>query len=435
MYDFQTVKNKIFNSKLVNDSFWAIFGNIIAKGLALAAGIIVARLLGKEIFGEYGIIKNTLMSVAIFSTFGLGYTATKFVAEYKNSKPEYIKEILRYSRNITLSVSGVMATGLFITAGYIAEKILEAPHLTISLRLVAIWIVFNAVTTMQIGVLAGFSEFKGMARINTVIGLFTFIASLVLTYFYHLNGALIALLLTQILNWYLNYRLVEKNLSSGYNIEAKDRLILKKMLKFSLPVALQEILYPITSWLTSLILIRLSNYGELGLYAAAMQWNAIILYVPGILRNVILAHLAESSKKEVQHDRIMRLTLLLSFVLTLIPFLFVFSFSNFITSFYGISFTGLNAVINIAVFTTIFTSLSNVYTQAYLSKGMNWIMFTFRVFRDAGIVLITFLLLKNSDGQLGAIAATYSSLFMNIIFLIIIALFYNFNKQKNDQIA
>ena len=429
---YSSIKDRLIASKLVKDSFWAIFGNIIGKGLALAAGIIVARFLGKEIFGEYGIIRNTLLSIAIFSTFGLGYTATKYVAEYKNSKPEYLHLILRYSRNITLAVSGVMATGLFITADYVADNILEAPHLTIPLRLVSVWIVFNAVTTMQIGVLAGFSEFKGMARINTIIGLFTFIASVILTYFYQLNGALTALLLTQILNWYLNYRLVEKNLLTGNKIEVKDRLLLKEMLNFSLPVALQEILYPITSWLTSLILIRLSSYGELGLYAAAMQWNAFILFVPGILRNVILAHLAESSKKELQHDRIMKLTLLLSFIMTFIPFLLVFTFSNFITSFYGISFTGLKAVINIAVFTTIFTSLSNVYTQAYLSKGMNWIMFIFRLFRDAGIILITFLILKNSDGQLGAIAAAFSSLFMNIIFLIIIALFYNFIKQKND---
>jgi O-antigen/teichoic acid export membrane protein len=166
--EYITLKNRILNSKLINDSFWALIGNIIGKGLSLAAGIFVARFLGKEVFGEYGIVKNTIMLIAAFSTFGLGYTATKYIAEYKNNKSEYTKLVLHYATKITLAFSGVMALILFLTAEYFAEYVLSDHHLKTPLRIISILIVFNALTTMQIGVIAGFGKFKEMARINSI---------------------------------------------------------------------------------------------------------------------------------------------------------------------------------------------------------------------------------------------------------------------------
>lgn len=410
--------NRLLKSKLINDSFWALFGNIVGKGLALAAGIIVARFLGKDIYGEYGIIRNTLMSLTIFSTFGLGYTATKYVAEYKNSKPEYIKIILKYCINITLIVSGIMALLLLISANYISENILNAPHLTIPLRLVAVWIVFNAVTTTQIGFLAGFNEFKGMTRVNTITGVATFITSLVFTYLWKLEGALIALLISQILNWYLNLILVKKHKSKLFSDELSKKNLIKEIINFSFPVALQEATYSITTWLTSLILIKLSGYGQLGLFSAAMQWNAIILFIPGILRNVILSHLSESVNNQKQHIRVLKLTLFINFLVTFTLSVSVFFMAGLIVGFYGPTFLGLKEVIRFALIITIFSSLSNVYTQAYLSKGKSWLIFLIRFIRDAGVLLLSYFLLLNTEGNLGAMALIISSLISEAVFLI-----------------
>ena len=202
------LKKRAFQSRLLNDSFWVLFGNSFGKGLALAAGIVVARFLGKEMYGEYGMIRNTLVSIAVFSTFGLGFTATKYVSENKINNAENTSAILYYARNITLVVSGIMATGLFLGAKFVAVQILESPHLTIPLRVTSVWIVFNAVTTTQIGVLAGFGSFKEMSRVNIIVGITTLISSFIFTYYWELIGALTALLLSQVLNWYLNYLLL-----------------------------------------------------------------------------------------------------------------------------------------------------------------------------------------------------------------------------------
>jgi O-antigen/teichoic acid export membrane protein len=401
-----------------------LLGNVIGKGLALVAGIIVARFLGRDIYGEYGMIRNTLLSISLFSTFGLGYTATKFIAEYRNSNPDLLLPILRYAEKTTLVVSGILAILLFLFSEYVSVYILKAPHLSTPLKIVAAWIIFNALTTTQIGVLAGFGEFKKLAKINANVGIITFILSFGLTWFWQLNGALVALLTAQIINWYLNFKLVRKSIPVNQNKE-KNKQFAREIISFSFPVALQEAIYSIIYWSLSYLLIKFSTYGELGLYSAAMQWNALILFIPGILRNVILSHLSEATNNIKKHNKVLFLTLIINFLSTLIPFLGVLLLINFITPFYGSSFEGLGIVLKLATFSTVFLSLSNVYAQAYLSKGKNWLMLGFRSLRDLGTLGIAFYYLNEYKGVKGAYYLTMSALLMSVVFLVTMAVFYH----------
>lgn len=425
-------KKRVFQNRVLGDSFWAIIGNVIGKGFVLISSIIVARMLGKEISGELGIIRNTLMSIAIFSTFGLGYTATKFISEFRIEKPQYIPRILIISRKITLIVSGSLALILFLYSDFFSQEILNTPKLSNALKITAIWIIFNAITTFQIGVLSGFQAFKEMARINSIIGILTFILSVTMTFYLGFYGALIALVLSQIVNWYLNYNLIDKNFVNKKKLKKNEsKFLTKEILSFSFPIALQEGLYSITSWVMSYILILYSDFGELGLYTVASQWVSIILFIPSALRNVILSHLSEKLKNEFIYNKIIIINLILNFILTFGPFLFIYTFSNFITLLYGDSFQGLENVINIMVFGSIFNSLSNVYIQVFMSKGKNWAMFFFRLFRDIIVIFFIihfFSLFKNISG---AIILTSSQLFFSFVSLLFMSIYYHL-KLKGD---
>lgn len=393
--------NKIWKNKFFQDSSWSLLGNIIGKGLSLIAGIFVARYLGKEIFGEYGIIKTSIMMIATFSTYGLGYTATKYIAEYKNNKKEYVKPFIKYASRITLVLCGTMAILLLFFADYFSEFVLKAPQLNNALRILSVLIIFNGQTTTQIGVLAGFGKFKQLARINSIIGVVNFLFSILFTYYGGLNGALLALLLTQLLNWFINNHEVKKSKKEFvFEDEADTTLLLKDILTFSTPVALQEMTYAVTSWLSSYLLIKLTSYGELGMFNAAMQWNAIILFIPGILRNVVLSHLSENNSDENKHNKIMKRTLMINFVITAGAVFFIIVFSTFfMDKIYGNSFQGISSLINIASISTIFASMSNVYAQAYMSKNKNWLMFTLRFLRDSSTLLSSFILLYYFDSN------------------------------------
>lgn len=425
---FKRIKEKLLNNNLVTDSFWALFGNIIAKGLALIAGIFIARFLGKDVFGEFGIIKSTLLTISVFSTFGLGYSATKYIAENKENRPEIITIVLKYSYRITFIVSSILAFSLFIFSDYFSTVILESSKLSTPLKIVSLYIVFNATNTTQIGIISGFGAFKEMARINTIIGIAGFFTTVILTYFLSLNGALLGLLIVQILNWILNNKLIkhyskqfvrEKDVS-----EIEEKKILNEILKFSFPISLQEITYSISALLSSLLLIKYSNYGEIGVYSAALQWGTIILFIPGILRNVILSHLSKINNDKTELKGVLKTILLFNFIMTFLPFVCIFVFSNYIAEIYGVGYIGLHKVINIVVFTAIFISLSNVYSQAFLSLGKSFLIFKMRFVRDVGVLCLAFLLFYFNIELNGALVLAYSGLVFNIVFFILVSIYY-----------
>src|SRR5690606_25816128 len=133
-----------------------------------------------------------------------------------------------------------------------------------------------AITTTQIGILAGLGAFKVLAKINGIVGALTFIFSVVLTYYWKFDGALMALLMVQALNCAFNFIAVRKNIPNVSKLVDKHKLLQKNIIKFSTPIALQAAVYNITSWVGSILLVRFANFGELGMYNAAMQWHSLI---------------------------------------------------------------------------------------------------------------------------------------------------------------
>ncbi|WP_236976885.1 oligosaccharide flippase family protein [Membranihabitans maritimus] len=416
---------RLRGSQLIKDSFWSLIGNAVARGLSLLAGIFIARFLGKDIFGEYGLIKSTILTIGVFSSFGLGFTSTKFVADYKREAPENIKLFIRYSTKITLIFSGVTSLLLFITASYVATIIFEAQSLIVPLRFLAILIVFNAITTTQIGILSGLGEFKTLAKINGFIGVLTFFLSVMLTYIWNFQGALIALLLLQILNCVLNFIAVRKNIPLSAIPILEDKNLQNRILKFSTPIALQAAVYNITSWTGSVLLVRFANFGELGMYNAAMQWNAIILFIPGIMRNVVLSHLSSNSHKQEEHGKVLNHTIIINILATLFPSIIVVIISPFIATFYGNTFEGLSFLIILAVSSTIFMSINNVYSQAFTSINKNWEMFILRFFRDTGVLFGFVLLMKNFKIN-GMYSLLTSKLIVSILFLLFVNRYYSY---------
>lgn len=395
---FINIYNRLKGSDLAKDSFWALFGNFIGKGLSLIAGIAVARFLGSEVYGEYGIIKSTLIMIAIFSSFGLGITATKFIAETKDKNPENLNCLQRVCYIITLIVSGLIALLVFIFSEPIAE-VLEAKHLYSALRISSIAILFNALNTTQIGILSGLKAYKVIAINNIKIGIVTFVLTILLTLFYDFDGAVIALVISLGFNCIINYLSIKKQIPRSKTRNNKKTF--KVLVSFSLPVALQESLYSISNWAVSFVLIRLAGYVELGIYSAATQWMSIVLFVPGALRNVALSNFASISDDLEKNHRILNRLLLINFVSTFIPFLFIAILSNWTYLLYGDSYEGLPIVLNILVFTSVVTSLSNIYTQELIAKSLNWFLFVSKLIRDIGIVALTaFLLIYTQEGAL-----------------------------------
>lgn len=420
----RVLKEKLQDSKLFKDSFWAVFGNGLGNALMLLAGILIARFLGKDLYGEYGVVKSTMFYIASFATLGLGFTSTKYISSFVSDKKQYLKCIVRDSLLITLSFSSMIALLLLVFANMLADY-LEEPSLVLAFRALALVIICKAFTTTQIGVLAGFKQFKAIAINSFVSGCFMLVICIPLTYYFSIAGALGALLSSQIFNAVINYTSIHK--ISKKLSDQKKKSFIKELIKFSFPVALQESSYTICHWAAIMLLTKLSSIGEVGLYSASSQWNSIITMIPVLLYNVVLSYLSGSINNQAEHNKTIKYMLIVNFVCTLVPFILVFIFSGFISSFYGESFSGMKMLLRIITFTTIFEACANVFKSEFLAQGKTWLLFTIRLIKDFVLVLGTYFALTINDGANGATCFGYVNVVCSSLFFVLCYVLYKTN--------
>ncbi len=420
---FYEVSNRIKNNPLFKDTFWAVAGNGLGNFLLLVSGILIARILQKDLYGAYGLVKTTMFYVAAFSTFGLGYTSTKFIAEYIQKDDTKLRNIAISSIKITLFTSITLCVILYLFANKLADYI-NHPELSSSFRYLGAIIICRALSTVGAGLLGGFKLFKVLGINNVISGAVMLAISIPFTMHWGLNGALLALLISQLLISILNLMSVRRRMMELEN--QASPCFTTDILTFSIPVAIQELTYSLANWGASLLLTKYASLGEVGIYTACTQWNAIILFIPGLLSNVVLSYLSSSAvaSDSDSHKILIHRMLWINFCCAVIPFLAVFCLSSVIASFYGPSFIGMKQVLNILILSTIFTCLSSVLTNDLISEGKNWTLFIIRVIRDIIQVVCLYLLLRSTGGVNAALYYAILTLAVSFLFLLSLYLTY-----------
>ena len=207
--------------------------------------------------------------------------------------------------------------------------------------------------------------------------------------------------------------------------ENSEAVTLGSLFKFSLPIALQECVYASASWLRVMMVTSLAGYDELGLYTATNQCHLIIIFVPGVLRSVILSHLSSSLNNATQHEQTLSTMLKINLICTLLPAIGIAALSPVIEMIYGDSFVGLAPVIIVTAIVSIFESISDIYVQEFITRGKNWVIFGSYILRNYGSLLLAWPLLIKYGAQYGAFMAYSAILVMQIIYCLLLHILYN----------
>jgi O-antigen/teichoic acid export membrane protein len=275
-------------------------GSVISRGLMLAATVLVARMLGKTVFGEMGMIQSTVGMLGVFAGFGLGLTATKHVAEFRQSDPDRAGRIIGLSGLVAMGTGGLMALSLFILAPWLAEHTINAPHLTGVLRIGALILFINALNGAQTGALAGFEAFKSIAHVNLFVGLISFPVLVCGAWFGGLTGAVWALAINLCFNWLLNHLALRKE-ARQYSVPFTFRGCSREwsiLWKFSLPAVLAGILVSPANWTCRALLTNQPNgYDEMGILTAALVFQMLLLFVSDMLAAPLLSMVSNAGPK------------------------------------------------------------------------------------------------------------------------------------------
>jgi O-antigen/teichoic acid export membrane protein len=385
--------------RLASGAFWGLMGASISRGLGLLASILVARMLGKVGFGELGIIQNTAGMFGLFAGFGMGITATKHVAEFRGSDPRRAGRIIALSSIVAWTTGAIMTVALAISASWLAQHTLAAPHLSGVLRIGSLLLLLGAVCGAQTGALAGFEAFKRIAQINFYSGLTAFPLMVGGVWWLGLEGAVWALVVSQAVNSLLNYLALRREAENasvhldyagcGYEFHV--------LWKFSLPAVLTGAISGPVYWLCSTLLVnRPDGYSEMGIYNAANQWFNALLFLPGVLGQAVLPMLAEQMGKD-DHVRSARVLLLSTKMngVAMLPVVFIGCLASpVIMASYGSSFRGAWPTLVVVLLTAGLIGIITPIGQTIVAGGRFWLGSIMNLGWAICFLVFTFLLLR-----------------------------------------
>jgi O-antigen/teichoic acid export membrane protein len=405
------------------DGILSIAANFIQKGTFLIVTILLARIFGSKLFGEYAFLKQAFDVLIVFILFGGDKSLIYFSAIDKNDGLKKLLSVIKFVIIIVII--------LFLGSLFLQDKLLANYHFSSNLFFL---LLFSATILLNIILLFIEGYFVGIKSLKTYFKsvILAAIFYLPLSYFFGYKYGLVGVFLAMFVHYLVQFIYIYFKENKLFKKESISNLKkdLKQLYIFSLPIGIGELLVTVTAFFTSIILIKNANFEELGIYNVAIRMVMFIVFIPNLLNNILLSYLSIEANKEKFLFKTVLLNLMLS---GFVGFIF-YILSNQIFALFGADFkeSGTDVFINLIYAIIPFCS-SLVLLQYLISIKKRWSYLFFRFLRE-GLTIGMFLIFINlnyvADAMLLSkcfLYANYISLLL-LIFFIIINYFYERKK-------
>ena len=359
---------------------WNAVSSVFTQGSVFLTNIVIANILGREVFGEFGMIQNTVLFFAGVGQMATGITATKYIAEFRSSDPARAGRILGLCSSVSLIAAFIATLIILLTASWLASAILKAPHLTLGLILSSGVIFFSIISGFQTGALAGLEGYGRLGRAAMVQAAFYLGVCALFTVLWRLEGALAGLAISFCLRWYIFKRALSRECAAQQiSVDHRSWWMERSVLtKFAIPSAAIVFFSMPAVWLANVLLVRQpEGYAQMGIFSAAYTLRTLIIFLPGLMNNVGMSLL--NHQKGMEHERNYKRIFVTLVVLTqavgLIASLIVILLGPWLLRAFGKDFVEGYAVLLILVFSAMAETLSTATYQVIQSQERMWMSF------------------------------------------------------------
>ncbi len=424
--------------RLAGGAFWSVSGAVLSQAFAVAATVVIARLIGDVDFGAFSITQSTVQMFGTLAGFGAATTATKHIAELRDNDPDRAGRVLGLVSIFMLGTSGIAAVALFFSADLLAQRVLDAPHVSSLLRIAAPLLFLTTLEGAQIGVLSGFEAFRRIAELNAIRGLTTMTIAIAGVQFWGLQGALWGYVAAAAIGAAVNQYFITKEMRRYRIVFSffdtwKERGV---VLHYNLPAVIAGLSVAPVNWACNAILVSQSNgLGEMGLFAAANHWRLAVLFIPGFIARPAIPLLTQLF---AQNDAPRYRTLLYSLfgslaglaILAAVPIALL---APTIMSLYGDDFDRGAPVLVILMATSVLTQISTIIGYVTVTMGKMWWGVVYNAIWAVVIVTLTFLFVEK--GAVGlALAHMFSYLVLAALSLVHVFVFVKrFRSTSSDK--
>lgn len=292
---------RIFWKRIVRGTAWTSLGAAASQGASLAAGIIIARLMGKDTYGRFGLIQTTIAVWSLIAGFGLSLTATRYLSRYRLTEAVEAGSVIGATTTLSLILAGGTSLCLFLGAGALSFSLSGRGDLAGELRVAALSMFVLSLAGVQQGILTGFEAFRGAALLNVARAVLLLPLTVLGIHFAGLSGALWAITIASSAGMVLGASLIASEcrahgIQPQWGVRRGDWNMISG---FALPAFLGGLLVTPVNWLVAALLVRSSGgYGQMAILTAGVYFRTAFMFFQGATGTVLLPVFSSSSGRD-----------------------------------------------------------------------------------------------------------------------------------------
>jgi O-antigen/teichoic acid export membrane protein len=353
---------------------WALASALASQGLNIANSVILGRILKAEGFGLYNLLLLTTAIGSSVGSFGLGVTATRFIASERGRGSHKVRALVNFILGVTSVIS--LACGLLFVmiAAPLANYVAAGHHLERAMKLSSLYLVGSSVDLVLMGVLIGFERFKALLVTGVIKGL----SALLLCFFWAradgVAGAVVGLGFMSLFGATLNFVAVRRSLParplSGESLGWGER---REILRFSLPIMLASLLVNPSTWLGSVIVNRqMGGSTLLAEFAVVRNWMTVLQFFPIQIAQAMLPFLSRRMVGEGETQRTSHVSIVMVTLIAAVLAVVTLPLGWWFIHLYGFSGSSLQNGFVLMLGASVFAAMNTILGQVVLSQGRSW---------------------------------------------------------------
>jgi O-antigen/teichoic acid export membrane protein len=266
-------------------SFHLLWGLVISTVISAIATIFVARLLGSNLYGLYGIVLTTPNLIAVFRDWGINSAMVRYTAQFRSEDRTSEARSIIISGIIFETVLGMALSAIsFALSGYLATNIFHRPEITSLIQIASISILAGGLINAATAAFTGIEKMHlnsimliCQSTIKTIIIIALIILGLGTT------GAVLGYTVAMVLAGLIGVALIwtqYRNLPKLSNVKLEIKAYTKLMLAYGTPLSFSAIITNFQGQFYTFLLpiFYLTNNSAIGNYGIANTFVVLIAF-------------------------------------------------------------------------------------------------------------------------------------------------------------
>ena len=409
-----------FIKKVLIASGITLTSMVIIRALGLVSSIVIARLLTPSDFGAYSIIVNFAVLGSTIACLGIPVTITKYVSEWNKKDPSVARAIGTRMLSILLFSSLIVAIVCIILSDIIAVNLYGDEKLAIAIRISSLLIVTNVFATTIGSLMRGYLLISAYAKIGVIAVILTLPITLLSIFFWNLNGAIIALAISNGLIIIFSLWSMRETFKFWPKIRFSaiaERIRGNRIASFTAYSFLSGIVVIPSAWIARTMLAITWDLNSVAHFQIADSLSQIIMVIPTAVGLILMPMISEQHALEPTRinrttSLLLNITIFLALPIGLIALPFL---KPIIILLYGSQYEASYSPTIVMFAAAIFGTIGSVIFNIIVGVGRVRIAFLMNVFWMIIFILGTFLFIPSWGAE--GLSTTYLLSFLSLLII------------------